>query len=63
VQGDGMFLNWLEERLEPEQFKRLEKLKTNLVEIVEIKPFKEPKAEPEDEEISLVENGMTLKSE
>jgi len=29
-----MFLNWLEERLEPEQFKRLEKLKTNLVEIV-----------------------------
>jgi hypothetical protein len=60
VQGDGMFLNWLEERLEPEQFKRLEKLKTNLV---EIKPFKEPKAEPEDEEISLVENGMTLKSE
>ena len=29
-----MFLNWLEERLELEQFKRLEKLKTNLVEIV-----------------------------
>ena len=29
-----MLLSWLEERLEPEQFKKLEKLKTNLIEIV-----------------------------
>ena len=32
-----------------------EEPKPHPVEIVEIKPFKEPKAEPEDEEISLVE--------
>ena len=31
-----MFLTWLEERLETEQFKRFEKLKTNLVEIVHV---------------------------
>ena len=29
-----MLLNWLEQKLEPEQFERLEKLRTNLVEIV-----------------------------
>ena len=29
-----MLLNWLEQELEPEQFERLEKLRSNLVEIV-----------------------------
>ena len=28
-----MLLNWLEQKLEPEQFERLEKLRSNLVEI------------------------------
>ena len=29
-----MLLNWLEQKLEPEQFERLEKLRTTLIEIV-----------------------------
>ena len=29
-----MLLNWLEQKLEPEQLERLEKLRSNLVEIV-----------------------------
>ena len=29
-----MLLSWLEQKLEPEQFERLEKLRTNLIEIV-----------------------------